>query len=442
MLRVCMWSSDPVGERMAGPGIRYHRLSVELSRSFAVTLVAPGDGVSGSPYAFRTPESVHSAADIDADVVVAQSLPLAVARGLRRGGMRSVFDLYVPALVEAAAQLAQEQEPERRRGIRYAEVVAMTRVALLLGDAFVCASERQRDHWLGALAALGRVTPDAYAADPGLRSLVAVVPFGLDAVAPAAGPRVAKGVLPGIEPSDRLLLWGGGIWNWFDPLTVIRAVGRLAERRDDVKLLFLGMAHPSAAVDAMSMAGRAAALAVELGLEGRAVFFNRSWVPYAERVQWFAEADIGVSAHVDSVEARLAFRTRLLDHIATATPLVVTRGDVLGDLVESRGMGRAVAAGDIEGWVAALGELLDDDGAYAAARAAAGAAQDELGWSHAAEPLRELIERVAASRARNVSGNSVLLRAALTLARSSLERRGVGATVAAAGRAVSGGSRR
>ena len=57
-----------------------------------------------------------------------------------------------------------------------------------------------------------------------------------------------KGVLPGIGPSDRLLLWGGGIWNWFDPLTVIRAVGRLAEGRSDVKLLFLGLKHPSSAV--------------------------------------------------------------------------------------------------------------------------------------------------------------------------------------------------
>ena len=57
-----------------------------------------------------------------------------------------------------------------------------------------------------------------------------------------------KGVLSGIAPSDRLLLWGGGIWNWFDPLTVIRAVGRLAEVRDDVAALFLGMKHPSQAV--------------------------------------------------------------------------------------------------------------------------------------------------------------------------------------------------
>ena len=176
-----------------------------------------------------------------------------------------------PALVEAAANLAEEQVGGRSDGIRYEEVVAVTRVSLQLGDAFICASDRQRDHWLGALAVLGRVSPELYARDPALRSLVAVVPFGLDPAPPSSEPAV-KGVLPGIEPSDRLLLWGGGIWNWFDPLTVIRAVGRLSESRSDVKLLFLGLKHPSSAVAEMSDggsgcgAGRGARARGELGL--------------------------------------------------------------------------------------------------------------------------------------------------------------------------------
>ena len=317
---------------MAGPGIRYHRLAAELARSYQVTLVAPGDGVPNAPYEFRTSTSLRSPAELEPEVVVAQTLPLGLVRELHRRGVRLVFDLYAPALVEAAAQLAEEADG--RPGIRYDEVLTTIRVILLVGDAFVCASERQRDHWLGALAGLGRVTPEAYADDPALDGLVGIVPFGLDVVAGPADAAVVKGVLPGIAPSDRLLLWGGGIWDWFDPLTVIRATGVLDERRGDVRLLFLGLAHPSTAVAAMSMAERAQALAAELGLEGRSVFFNRGWVPYEERRSWFAEADIGVSAHLDSLESRLAYRTRLLDHIAAGTPLVVTRGDVLADLVE------------------------------------------------------------------------------------------------------------
>ena len=441
MLRVVMWSTDPVGKQMAGPGIRYHRLATELAPRFEVTLVAPGEGIAEAPYAFRPAESVSSAADLGADVVVAQSLSLGLIRSLRRAGVRIVFDLYAPALVEAAANLAEERVADRSGGIGYEEVVAVTRVSLQLGDAFLCASERQRDHWLGALAALGRVSPELYARDPALRSLVAVVPLGLDPAPPSSGPTV-KGVVPGIGPSDRLLLWGGGIWNWFDPLTVIRAVGRLGEGRSDVKLLFLGLKHPSSAVAEMTMADQAVTLAAELGLERTSVFFNRDWVPYDDRLAWFAEADLGVSAHRDSFETRLAFRTRLLDHIAGGTPLVVTRGDVLGDLVQSRGMGRALAPGDVDGWTAALAELLDDDQAYAAARTAVEAAQDELSWGRIGESLAELIEQVASTPRRRSSENSVLLRAAATLARSSLDRRGLRETVAAVSRAISGSARR
>lgn len=435
-----MWSMDPVGKQMAGPGIRYHRLALELAGRFDVTLVAAGEGIPSTPYTFRPVESVGSASDLEADVVVAQSLPLGLIRSLRRAGVSLVFDLYAPALVEASAKLAEDSAADRSRGIRYEEVVAMTRVELLLGDAFLCASERQRDHWLGALAALGRLSPQVYADDPSLRSLVAIVPFGLDPAPSVEGSKV-KGVIAGIAPSDRLLLWGGGIWNWFDPLTVIRAVGRLAETRGDVKLLFLGKSHPSDAVGAMSMAAEAEALAVELGLAGRSVFFNDSWVPYDERLAWFADADLGVSAHRDSLEARLAFRTRLLDHIASGTPLVVTEGDVLADLVRSRGMGRVVDPDDVDGLVAAVAELLDDEHAYAAARGAVIGAQEELSWNRSGEALASLIEQVQSAPRRRSATDGVVLRAAATLVRSSVGRRGFRATVTAMTRAVSNGDR-
>jgi hypothetical protein len=98
------------------------------------------------------------------------------------------------------------------------------------GDFFLCASEKQRDFWMGALAALGRVNTASYDADETLRSLLSVAPFGLDPTPPRrSGPGV-KGVVDGIGPDDELILWAGGIYNWFDPLTLIRAVDQL--RRD------------------------------------------------------------------------------------------------------------------------------------------------------------------------------------------------------------------
>src|SRR5262249_32184893 len=118
-------------------------------------------------------------------------------------------------------------------------------------DAFVCASEAQRDLWLGALLQLGRVNHERFAADPALRDLIDVVPFGIDHVPPQHDEPVLKGVLPGIGRSDRVPLWPAGIWTWFDPLTVIDAVAQVARTRDDVRLVFLGMQHPNPHVPAM-----------------------------------------------------------------------------------------------------------------------------------------------------------------------------------------------
>jgi glycosyltransferase involved in cell wall biosynthesis len=96
-----------------------------------------------------------------------------------------------------------------------------------------------------------------------------------------------------------VLLWGGGIWSWLDPLTVIRAVARLAELRDDVRLYFLGITRPNP--DRADMTQRAVKPADKLALLDRYVFFNFGWVPYGERVSYLLEADLGVSAHFDNL---------------------------------------------------------------------------------------------------------------------------------------------
>ena len=442
MLRVVMWSTDPVGKQMAGPGIRYHRLATELAGRFEVTLVAPGEGIPGTPYTFRTAESVRTAASLEADVVVAQNLPLGLIRRLRRAGVRLVFDLYAPALVEAAALLAEQEARDRSRSIRYEEVVATTRVALLLGDAFLCASERQRDHWLGALAALGRVTPEVYADDPTLGSLVAVVPFGIDP-APRTSVPTVKGVLPGIEPSDRLLLWGGGIWNWFDPLTVIRAVGRLAETRSDVKLLFLGLAHPSSAVGEMTMADQAVALASgararwtlgllqpSLGAVRRAPRLVRRGRRRGERAPRLARGQAGLPHEVAGPHRLRDAAGR--DARATCLPTSSSRGSWAGSSL------RATSTAGRRRWPSCSMTI-----APTPPRARRSLPRKtELSWTRTGEPLGELIERVASSPRRRSSETGALLRAGATLARSSLERRGFRATVTAASRAVSGGRRR
>src|SRR6185437_13896954 len=146
------------------------------------------------------------------------------------------------------------------------------------GDFFLCASERQRDFWLGSLASLGRVNPANYGADPTLRSLIDVVPFGVDSSPAPAPSGMLRRTFPRIGADDPVLIWGGGVYNWFDPLSLLRAVDALrAGRRPGVRLVFLGMRNPNPGIPEMRMAAATRALSDELGLTGRHVFFNEGW---------------------------------------------------------------------------------------------------------------------------------------------------------------------
>jgi hypothetical protein len=278
--RILVVANDHVGRSMGSPGIRSLRFAEELARDADVTLVVPfeTDAVSDAIEIVRDDpwddrrmrERVRGC-----DAVVSQSLPVATMRRLARTDTLAIYDLYAPWSLEALPQW-EHLPPSKALDAEARLTVLKQRAALSCGDAFVCASERQRDLWLGALLAAGRIDRRAYADDPTLRSLIDVVPFGVDPVPPVPGAPMLRGVVPGIGPLDRVVLWGGGIWSWFDPLTVIRAVHRLAQRRPEVKLFFLGLSHPNPAVPEMEMQRRALALTDELGARDRSASSSSS----------------------------------------------------------------------------------------------------------------------------------------------------------------------
>ncbi len=397
--RLLLVSNDHIGREMAGPGIRYYEFARELSKRFEVTLVVPHDTdveLSGTDVLqIRADDELRLGKLVRGfDVVIAQMLPVSTMSLLVRSATRTIYDLYAPYVLELLALEVDEDDSTVRR-LQRRRSTLIQQVALMTGDAFVCASERQRDFWLGSLAAAGRLDRERYAADPSLRSFIDVVPFGFPAEPPQSGAAAIKGVVPGIGENDKVLLWGGGVWNWLDPLTVIRAVGRLAERRDDVRLYFLGLARPNPDIAAMEMTQRAVELAGELDLLDRHVFFNFGWVPYEERAAYLLEADLGVSAHFDNLETRFAFRTRLVDCLWAGLPMVVTRGDALADLVAAQGLGRVLDFGDVEGWVHAVDALLDNEAEYPRAQANIEATRPQFAWPRAIAPLGRLVEAEA-----------------------------------------------
>ncbi len=383
MTRVLVVSAEPVAERMAGPAIRALELARALSAHCDVTLSAP------APSEAPLPLLEAGLADFDAlleafrghDVVVAQQLPAQLLRHLRRLPARYVADLYNPLMIEVLEAL--DGSPGDRATGRRTALAVLAQCAA--ADFVICASEKQRDLWLGAMGVTGLLDVDAYRADPTYRSFIDVVPFGLPEEPPRRGRRVLKGVWPGIGDDDRVLLWGGGVWRWLDALTPIRAVERLRDEGRRVHLVFQGIERPSLEPGTVpTSAGEAIGFARERGLEGSCVHFHHGWVPYAERQDWLLDSDLGVSAHSDHLEARFSFRTRVLDYLWAGLPVVTSGGDSIAELVDRLGLGRTVPPGDVDAYAAACAELLDDTASVAER---VRAATPRLRWSEAAAPL-------------------------------------------------------
>jgi hypothetical protein len=381
-------SAEPVGPTMAGPAIRVLELARAVAAECQVTLVAPGPSDVG-----EVPVDLVEAqlSDFDRlleliqdhDVVVAQRLPPQLLRQVARLPVRFVADLYNPQMIEVLEAVGDDRKSTSPRRA-WRSMLGQCSVA----DLVICASEKQRDLWIGGMGMAGLIDEERYRADSTFRSYVDVVPFGLPDRAPQHSQRVLKGVWPGIGENDQVLLWAGGVWRWLDAITPIKAVERLRAEGRPVHLAFLGIGRPALnPSDIPSSAGAAVAFAEQRGLEGVGVHFNPGWVPYAERESYLLEADIGVCAHFEHLEARFSFRTRVLDHFWAGLPSVVSDGDAVGDFVEHRRLGRGVAPGDVEGFAAACVELLDDPAAYEAAAGRVREAAPSFRWSEAAKPL-------------------------------------------------------
>jgi glycosyltransferase involved in cell wall biosynthesis len=387
--RVVVATADAITAKMAGPAIRAWRLAEELALDHEVRLVSITVAELTDPR-FSVEAVRHAAVDelVDwCDIFVFQGWVMAGLASFRRSDKVFVADIYDPLHLEQLEQARDDGEKVRRRAVR--DATAVLNSQLLRGDYFLCASTKQRDLWLGHLASLGRVNTATYDADPGLDSLIGVVPFGISDHPPERTAAGIRGVIPGIGPDDAVILWGGGVYNWFDPLTLLRAIDRLRARRPDVRLVFLGMKHPNADIPEMRMAVEARRLSDELGLTGVHVFFNEEWVAYDHRQNFLLDADVAVTTHFHHVETDFSFRTRVLDYLWATLPTVATSGDSLADLIEHRGLGIVVPPEDVDALADALFTLLDDAVRADECRRQIRAIVPELVWAEALQPLVE-----------------------------------------------------
>ncbi len=403
--RVVVITDDVLGDRMAGPAIRAVEIARALSARQPVALVSAANGhVDVAGVDCGRPSDLRRLVEWS-DVVVLQGAVMVRHPWLHSINTPIVVDLYDPFHLEAL-QLSSD-DPLHSVDIVESTIRTLSD-QIVRGDFFICATERQRDLWLGHMGAVGRINHLTRSSDPDFRSLIDLVPFGLPDTPPASADHTFHDIIPAIGTDDLVAFWAGGIYDWFDPITLIDAVASI-DTTPPLHLVFLGGRHPNPDVPEMAAATRSRQHAADLGIEGGRVHFIDEWIPYEQRQRLLVAAHIGVTTHHRSAETAFSFRTRMLDYLWAGLPVVCTEGDELSATVEAAGAGKAVPADDTDALASALMALAGDTDALDRAARASALLARQYRWTDIVEPLRAftLDPETAADRRQPVARTAV-----------------------------------
>ena len=345
--RLALITYDKIGTKMAGPAIRYFELAKELSPRFELTLFsAYSCDIKNDGFKIETMKSGQPMLGLSSqiknfDVVLAQNLPPFFLSRIKKLGIKYIADLYDPVLIEVL-EYTKGENPKQRNATHDFNFYT-TALQLANANHILCASQTQLNYYVGILSGRKILRPDFYDQSNDLSGFITIAPFGLRVEAPkATDENEMYKKFPGIKKGDKIVYWGGGIWNWFDPLAPIKAVEILAAKRNDIKLFFLGVKHPNPRVKAMKAATEAYDYAKKQGLLDKFIFMNFDWMPYNDRTNYLLQSAIGVSTHFNNAETRFSFRTRVLDYLWAELPMILTRGDTFADLCQRKNLGVVV----------------------------------------------------------------------------------------------------
>ncbi len=394
--KILLITLEPIAQKMAGPAIRALELGKVLAADFDTVVFSPVEG--GAPPDGELPprlrlvrgegaRSLRALAE-ESEIIFIQSNVLKPYPFLSQLGKFLILDLYDPYLFSI---LVQYKDDPTQASASYRMMHQVLEAHMQACDLAVCASERQRDYWIGRFCALGRITPELYDFDPSLRKLIDVVPYGLPETMPQKNGEGLRD-LPGIAADDPVLIWGGGIWDWFDPISVIEGVRACLPKIPNLRLVFMGTKSPNPKVEIMDMTRRARDLAGQYGLTDKNVFFLEGWVPYEKRVNYLLEATAAVSAHFDLPETRFSFRTRILDYFWCGLPILTTGGDGLAELIKENGAGLVLPYQDPTAWARAIEQVVSDGQGRQAMSVGSRKIAQMFYWQNNAQPIVRFVK--------------------------------------------------
>ena len=370
---------ENIGERMAGPSIRSWEIAQALGRQGAqVRIISPFASQRSAPnvdivqFDWTQPDSIVRHIDAASAVM---GIGTVLARVIALLGTpidkpTIVDTYYVPEIEQILLNITTHKREFDPTPIFVNEMSTYLRQA----DFLLVATEHQYDFWLGGLLANGRLN-SATLNQFNVDNLLGMVPLGIpdeeiqelrtknqetnnEGENPTRNSQ--HSTLNSLQPNDKIIYWGGGIWDWTDPMTLLDAMRIVWQQRSDAKLVFGALHHyDQNIVPHMSMAGKLIAQVKAEDWLGKQVFFG-DWLPYDQRSAFLMRADVGVGLTLRTIENRYAVRARILDYVWTGLPCVLSAGDEYAEWAAQIGLAKLVQPGDVNALADAILAQLND----------------------------------------------------------------------------------
>jgi len=350
--KILLLSDDIIGKNMAGPGIRVWEMAISLSKEndFEVGIACPDFSQIDNKehpqliifkYSLHKKEKLINFAS-RFDIFLLSGYILDKFPRLNNLNKLIIADLYVPFILENLFVYDSKKFKLGDQQLIHNRDLRVLIKLLLYSHHFLCAHDRQKYFYSGMLTAINRINPYLLKLDKNLSKTFTVIPYGIQQKKTIKETKVLRDVLPGIKKSDVILIWGGVISNWFDPFILIEAMEEVIKVNPNFKLFFMSTKHPNPLVMKFPKAEKAEKLAAQKKLLNKFIFFNKNWIPYEERFNYFLESDVGITTHLAHFETQFSFRTRILDYIHFNLPIICSKGDFFEQYIQKNSIGITV----------------------------------------------------------------------------------------------------
>lgn len=259
----------------------------------------------------------------------------------------TIVDSYYAILFEKLVSLSHEGT---RENILLEKLHVMSSI-LDYGDHFIVATEKQRDYMLGLISSRGKIHVGSFSKD-----MVSVLPNTLNVSFSRNKTKRLRGQLTATD--DKIILWLGGVYPWFNPESLIKAMPAIL-KISRAKLFIIGGKNPTVGFDYVYQGAKKAAS--ELGKDNSRVVFI-DWVAKEQSFAYCSEADVFVILSKPTLEDEFAYRTRTLTALTLGIPVVTNGRDYLSGLITKYHAGIVCATDSPEEVASALSGILLDDG--------------------------------------------------------------------------------